>query len=919
MDDYIIVKGAKVHNLKNINVKIPRNKFVVITGISGSGKSSLAFDTLYAEGQRRYVESLSAYARQFLGIMDKPDVEKIEGISPAISIEQRKIAKNPRSTVATVTEIYDYLRVLFARIGKPYCYNCGRKITSQTLDQIVDNILLKFRDKKIMILAPLVKGKKGEHKNIFGDIQRRGFIRVRVDGTVKEIEDIVPLDKNKKHNIEVVVDRLIIKEKIRHRLSDSVETALKEGDGIISVMDASGQEEMFSEKLACLHCGISYPDITPRLFSFNSPYGACKLCGGLGVKMEIDPDLIVINPHLSVMEGALAPIGEPRGKLYGEFLYLARRYKFDLNAPYYGLKNKIKNIIMYGDEEYRGLVNYLMDRYLHTESDWLRYEIEKYMSIQPCPECNGARLRKESLSIKIQGKNIHNIVKMDVKSARKFFNEELKLDERDAVIADELIKEIVKRLNFLDEVGVGYLTLDRPSETLSGGESERVHLATQIGSQLVGIMYILDEPSIGLHEHDIQRLIKTLKNLRDMGNTVIVVEHDRETMESADWIIDMGPGAGNMGGEIVAEGTIGEIKTNPKSITGAYLSERKTVPMQKIRKKPNGRYLEVIDASANNLKHLNIKIPIGLFVCVTGVSGSGKSTLVIDILYRALMRKLHYSRIIPGAHKEIKGVGYIDKVINIDQNPIGRTPRSNPATYTGAFTPIREFFTNLPDARMRGYKPGRFSFNVKGGRCESCRGDGVKKIEMHFLPDVYITCEVCGGKRFNKETLEVKYKGKNIADVLDMSVMEALNFFANIPSIERKLRLLSEVGLGYIKLGQTAPTLSGGEAQRIKLARELSKIATGNTLYILDEPTTGLHFEDIKMLLKILKRFTERGNTVLIIEHNPDIIKCADWIIDLGPEGGDGGGYIVAEGPPEKIAKSPASYTGKFLKKILKK
>ena len=917
MDNYIIVKGARVHNLKNIDVKIPRNKFVVITGISGSGKSSLAFDTLYAEGQRRYVESLSAYARQFLGIMDKPDVDKIEGISPAISIEQRKVAKNPRSTVATVTEIYDYLRVLFARIGIPYCYNCGRKITSQTLDQIVENILSKFQGKKIMVLAPVVKSKKGEHKNIFEGIKRRGFIRVRVDGEMKEIEDIDTLDKNKKHRIDVVVDRLVINEKILHRLSDSVETALKEGDGMISVIDTSGKEEMFSEKLACLHCGISYPEISPRLFSFNSPYGACKLCGGLGVKMEIDPDLIVINPHLSIMEGALAPIGEPRGKLYGEFLYLARRYKFDLNAPYNALKSKVKEIIMYGDEEYTGIVNYLMDRYLHTESDWLRYEIEKYMSIQPCPECNGARLRKESLSVKIQGKNIHNIVQMDIKSARKFFLEELKLTDREKVIATDLIKEIVKRLNFLDEVGVGYLTLDRPSETLSGGEAERVHLATQIGSQLVGIMYILDEPSIGLHEHDIKRLIKTLKNLRDMGNTLIVVEHDRETMESADWIIDMGPGAGERGGKIVSEGTVQDIKNNSASITGAYLSGKKSIPCPKRRKKPENRYLEIIGATANNLKNLNVKIPLGLFVCVTGVSGSGKSTLVIDILYRALMRKLHYSRIIPGAHKDIKGVGWIDKVINIDQNPIGRTPRSNPATYTGTFTPIREFYANLPDARIRGYKMGRFSFNVKGGRCEACHGDGVKRIEMHFLPDVYVPCEVCGGKRFNKETLEVKYKGKNISDVLDMSVSEALEFFANIPSIERKLRLLNDVGLGYIKLGQTAPTLSGGEAQRIKLARELSKIPTGNTLYILDEPTTGLHFEDIKMLLQILRRFTERGNTVLIIEHNPDIIKSADWIIDLGPEGGEEGGYIVAEGPPEEIAKSPISYTGKFLKRYL--
>ena len=914
--DAISIRGARVHNLKNIDVDIPRNKFVVITGISGSGKSSLAFDTLYAEGQRRYVESLSAYARQFLGIMEKPDVEKIEGLSPAISIEQRKVSKNPRSTVATVTEIYDYLRVLFARIGKVYCYKCGREVTSQTLDQIVDRVEKYGEGTRIEILSPVIRGKKGEYRDLFEKLMKKGFLRVRVDGEIYSLEEVPALEKNKKHTIEIVVDRIRIKEGIRSRLSQSIETALSESDGYV-IIKKGEEEELFSEKLACLLCGIDYPEIEPRLFSFNSPYGACRVCSGLGTKMEIDPELLIINPALSIMEGAIGPVGEPRGRIYDTLRYLSRKYRIDLQTPWENLKEREKEIILYGDDLVEGIIPYLERRYRETESDWVRYEIEKYMSIQPCPACKGARLRKEALSVKIGGKNIYDVVRMTVKEALKFF-EELKLGEREKIIARELIREIKRRLQFLVDVGLDYLTLDRPTETLAGGEAQRVHLSTQIGSGLTGIIYILDEPSIGLHPRDIKRLIATLKELRDLGNTIVVVEHDKETILSADWVIDLGPGAGEKGGYVVATGKPEDIKKVKRSITGAYLSGKRKIPVPQKRRKPKGKYIEIVGARANNLKNIHVKIPLGLFVCITGVSGSGKSTLLIDILYRALARKFHGSRHLPGEHDEIKGIEHIDKVINIDQSPIGRTPRSNPATYTGAFTPIREFYASLPEAKIRGYRPGRFSFNVRGGRCEACQGDGMVKIEMHFLPDVYIPCEVCKGRRYNKETLEVKYKGKNIADVLEMTVDEALEFFDAIPQIKRKLQLLHDVGLGYIKLGQPAPTLSGGEAQRVKLARELSKVGTGRTLYILDEPTTGLHFEDVRLLLEVLQRLVDRGNTVVVIEHNLDVIKCCDWIIDLGPEGGEEGGRIVCEGPPEEVASCPHSYTGKFLKEELK-
>jgi len=913
----IILKGVKVHNLKNIDVEIPRNRLVVITGISGSGKSSLAFDTIYAEGQRRYVESLSAYARQFLGVMDKPDVEKIEGISPTISIEQRKISKNPRSTVATVTEIYDYLRVFFARLGKPYCYNCGEPITARTLDEIVQSVLKEWDGKRIMILAPAVEGRKGTHKDLFTRLLKSGYIRAVVDGRMVDIdEDIPELEKNKKHTIDVVVDRLVVKEGVVSRLTQSIETALSLGNGKVRIMDMEGNSSIYSEKLACVKCGISYPDITPRFFSFNSPYGACPVCGGLGVRMEIDPELLVPDPNLSIMEGAIGFLGEAGGKLYYAIKSLSNRYRVNLYTPFNELPEDFKHALFYGDGRFAGLNEYLLRRYEETESDWIKFEIEKYMAIHPCPGCGGKRLKKEALHVLVNGKSIGDVVGMNVSRAREFF-ENLKLDKNERIIAKELVKEIVKRLKFLEDVGLDYLTLDRPSETLAGGEAQRVHLATQIGSGLIGIIYILDEPSIGLHPRDIARLIATLKGLRDAGNTVIVVEHDPETIESADWVIDLGPGAGEKGGRVVATGTPEEIKKNKKSLTGAYLSGRREIPVPSRRRRPDGRYIEIKGARGNNLKNIDVKIPLGLFVCITGVSGSGKSTLLLDILYRALARKFYGSRHIPLEHDSIEGIEHIDKVINIDQSPIGRTPRSNPATYTGAYTPIREFFANLPEARIRGYKPGRFSFNVRGGRCERCEGQGIIRVEMHFLPDVYITCEVCGGKRFNRETLEVKYHGKNISDVLEMSVDEALEFFKNIPPIKRKLQLLHDVGLGYIKLGQPAPTLSGGEAQRVKLARELSKTATGRTLYILDEPTTGLHFEDVRLLLDVLQRLVDRGNTVVVIEHNLDVVKSADYIIDLGPEGGDRGGEIVATGTPEEVAKSRKSYTGKYLKKIL--
>jgi len=934
--DYIIIKGAREHNLKNIDIRIPRNKLVVVTGLSGSGKSSLAFDTIYAEGQRRYVESLSAYARQFLGMMEKPDVDYIEGLSPAIAIEQRTASKNPRSTVATATEIYDYLRLLFARIGIPYCPNCGKPISAQTTDQIVDSIMALNRPAKLEILAPLVRGRKGEYKDLLAKAKRRGFIRVRVDKKIYDIEEVPDLEKYKKHTIELVVDRLVLKPEIQKRLADSIELALKEGSGLCVVAVDGKEDRLFSEALACVDCGFSYEEITPRLFSFNSPYGACPTCLGLGTKMEIDPDRVIGNPELSIREGTVRPWGEPAGWLLSNLEALTRTYDFSLDDPWFRLPFKVKKILLQGTteeilvkhkrwdgsklqiyEQFEGVVPNLMRLYKETDSDARREYIERFMSILPCPTCEGARLKKESLSIKINGMNIAEITRMSVKQAFKFFEGEIKLSEKETLIAHEIIKELKARLGFLKSVGLEYLTLERNSESLAGGEEQRVRLATQIGSGLVVVVYILDEPSIGLHQRDNRRLLDTLARLRDLGNTVLVVEHDKETILSADYVIDLGPGAGESGGHLVATGTPKEIQANPRSLTGAYLDGRKKIPVPKNRRLPGGNYLTIRKASANNLKNIDVKIPLGMFVCITGVSGSGKSTLLYDILYRALAREFYYSKVNPGAHEKIENIKMIDKVINIDQSPIGRTPRSNPATYTQAFMPIRDLFARVKESKMRGYQPGRFSFNVRGGRCEACAGDGIIKIEMHFLPDVYVPCEVCKGKRYNRETLDIKYKGKNIYDVLNMTVTEALSFFENIPMIKRKLDLLHQVGLGYIKLGQPAPTLSGGEAQRVKLAKELSKIATGRTIYILDEPTTGLHFEDVNLLLNVLNRLVSMNNTVVVIEHNLEVIKCADWIIDLGPEGGDEGGSIVAEGSPEAVVKTAGSYTGQFLKKVL--
>jgi len=919
MKKNIEIKKASVHNLKGIDVEIPRDKLVIITGISGSGKSSLAFDTIYAEGQRRYVESLSAYARQFLGVMDKPEVQSITNLSPTISIEQRKLSKNPRSTVGTVTETYDYLRVLFARTGTAYCYNCGKEITSQTVDEIVDQILSYPENSRLYILAPIARGKKGTFSSELRRIGEKGYVRVIIDGEIFDIEGIPNLDKNKPHNIEIVVDRIKPKKEIRSRIADSVETALEETEGILIVRDTDkDSNRIFSTKFACAQCGISYPEISPRLFSFNSPYGACPKCQGIGTEMEIDPENIIFNKSLSIFEGAIAPVGEPRGKLLQELNSIALKYNLDLNMPWKNINEKNKNILLFGADYWEGVIPYLNRRHLNTESDWIRGEIEKYMVITPCGECKGARLRKEALSIKINNKNIHDVVKMNITQSRKF-TESIKFNDERQKIASELIREILHRLRFLEDVGAEYLTLERSTKTLAGGEAQRVHLATQIGSGLVGIIYILDEPTIGLHERDILRLIKTLKSLRDIGNTVILVEHDFKSILSADWVIDLGPGAGTKGGNVVFTGTPLDLKKDGKTITGKYLSGKEKIPIPTIRnKKKDEKIIKILGAVGNNLKNLNVEIPLNCFVCITGVSGSGKSTLLIDILYRALARAFHGSRYLPLEHKAIKGIENIDKVINIDQSPIGRTPRSNPATYTGAFDPIRDFFAELPASRVRGYNKGRFSFNVEGGRCEECVGQGQKKIEMHFLADVYVTCKACKGKRFKKETLEVEYKEKNIADVLDLTVSEALSFFGDIPKAKQKLKLLQDVGLGYIKLGQPATTLSGGEAQRIKLAKELSKVATGETLYLLDEPTTGLHAHDIRLLLKILKRLVDMGNTVVVIEHNLDVVKCADWIIDLGPEGGEEGGELIGEGTPEEIAKIKKSYTGKFLKEILK-
>jgi len=906
----IIIRGAKAHNLKNIDVEIPRDHLIVITGLSGSGKSSLAFDTIYAEGQRRYVESLSAYARQFLEQMEKPDVELIEGLSPAISIDQRTVIKNPRSTVGTVTEVYDYLRLLFARIGKPFCYGCGKEISSQTVQQIADRIMAHSHGEKVALLAPVVRGKKGEYRRELDNLRREGFIRVRIDGEIRDLGEEIHLDRNKKHHIDVVIDRMMIKDGIQSRLTDSLELATKLADGMIRVIIGDTKEVIFSQRFACIDCGTSYPEITPRMFSFNSPYGACPACGGLGTRMYFDPDLIVPDKNVSVLEGAIVPW---KKRIPASLHRMARALGVDLRTPFKDLPQEIQRSFLYGEDGIEGVIPELERKYQGIEWEDFREEMERYMSSSPCPSCGGARLRREALFVKINGMSLADIVRLPVKDLLEYF-QDITLSTRDTEIARGILKEIAERLRFMVDVGLDYLSLDRAVTTLSGGEGQRIRLATQIGSSLVGVLYILDEPSIGLHQRDNNRLLDTLKGLRDMGNTVIVVEHDEQTIRSADYVIDMGPGAGEHGGKVIFCGTPREMSESKESITGRYLSGDLSIPIPKRRRHGGGKFLVIKGARANNLKNIEVRIPIGLFTCVTGVSGSGKSTLIIDTLYRALAQRLYHSREKAGSLEGIEGLEYVDKVINIDQMPIGRTPRSNPATYTGVFTFIRGLFAQLPESRMRGYKPGRFSFNVAGGRCESCKGDGIIKIEMHFLPNVYVTCEVCQGKRYNRETLEIHYKGETIADVLDMTVDQAYEFFENIPAIRGKLQTLCDVGLGYIKLGQPATTLSGGEAQRIKLTRELSKKSTGRTVYFLDEPTTGLHFADIQRLLDVLNRLAEAGNTVIVIEHNMEVIKSGDYIIDLGPEGGEQGGEVVGQGPPEEIIDIPASYTGRYLK-----
>lgn len=936
--DKIIVRGAKEHNLKNVNVEIPRNKLVVITGLSGSGKSSLAFDTIYAEGQRRYVESLSSYARMFLGQMDKPNVESIEGLSPAISIDQKTTSKNPRSTVGTVTEIYDYLRLLYARIGVPHCTVCGREIRQQTVDQIVDKIMTYETGTKIQVMAPVVRGRKAEHAKVLDSAGKSGYVRARVDGIIYDLSENIPIEKNKKHNIEIIVDRLVIKPEIASRLSDSIETASKLGGGLVMVNFNGDEDVTFSQKYACPEHGVSIDELSPRMFSFNNPFGACPKCTGLGVFLKIDENKIIPDMSKSIRDGGIkgsgwAMEGSTIAAMYMEAL--AKKYNFSLDEPLENLPKETIDKILYGtgDDEltinkksvygggtyqhkFEGIINNLERRYHDTSSNWIKDEIRSYMAEIPCDLCHGDRLSAESLAVTVGGLNIADFCKMSVIDALDFVGQ-LKLTEKEQIIGAEIIKEINERLNFLKSVGLGYLTLSRSSGTLSGGESQRIRLATQIGSSLMGVLYILDEPSIGLHQRDNEKLLATLKRLRDLGNTVIVVEHDEDTMYAADCIVDVGPGAGIHGGEIVCVGDVEKIKQCPNSITGKYLSGERKVPVPEKRRKGNGLFLEVRGAAENNLKNINVKIPLGEFVCVTGVSGSGKSSLVNEILYKALARDLNRAKTIPGKHKEIKGMENLDKVIAIDQSPIGRTPRSNPATYTGVFTDIRMLYAATTDAKMRGFTPSRFSFNVKGGRCEACQGDGIIKIEMHFLSDVYVPCEVCKGKRYNRETLEVKYKGKSINDVLEMSVEEGMEFFSNIPKIYRKLKTLYEVGLGYIKLGQPATTLSGGEAQRVKLATELSKRSTGKTIYILDEPTTGLHIADVHRLVDVLQLLVDGGNTVVVIEHNLDLIKTADYLIDLGPEGGDGGGTIVAKGTPEQVAKVEKSFTGQYLKPLL--
>ena len=937
----IKIRGAAEHNLKNVNLDIPRNSFVVFTGLSGSGKSSLAFDTIYAEGQRRYMESLSSYARQFLGQMEKPEVESIEGLSPAISIDQKSTNRNPRSTVGTVTEIYDYFRLLYARVGIVHCPNCGRVISKQTVDQMVDRILELPERTKIQLLAPVIRGRKGEHVKVIEQAKKAGYVRIRVDGNLYELSEDIKLEKNKKHNIEIIVDRLIVKEGIEKRLTDSIETVMALSDGIMEI-DVNGGEDTlnFSESFACPDCGISVDEVQPRSFSFNNPFGACPDCYGLGYKMEFDEKLMIPDESLSLNEGAIQAMGWQSSKDEGSFTHavliaLSEEYGFSLDTPYKDLSDEDRNIILYGtdgkslkvrykgqrgegvyDIAFEGLLKNEERRYRETSSDTVKQSYEEFMTITPCKTCKGQRLKKSSLAVTIADKNIYEITSMSILKLQKLL-EDMNLTERQIFIGKEILKEIKARIKFLMDVGLDYLTLSRATATLSGGEAQRIRLATQIGSGLVGVAYILDEPSIGLHQRDNDKLLATLKHLRDLGNTLVVVEHDEDTMRAADFIVDVGPGAGQHGGEVVATGTADDLMRNPNSITGSYLSGRIKIPVPSERRKPTG-YITIKGARQNNLKNIDVQIPLGIMTCVTGVSGSGKSSLVNEILYKSLAKTLNRARTIPGDHDTIEGVDALDKVIDIDQSPIGRTPRSNPATYTGVFDMIRDLFAGTPDAKTKGYKKGRFSFNVKGGRCEACQGDGIIKIEMHFLPDVYVPCEVCGGKRYNRETLEVKYKGKSIYDVLDMTVEEATEFFKNVPSIHRKIETLNQVGLSYLKLGQPSTTLSGGEAQRIKLATELSKRGTGKTIYILDEPTTGLHFADVHKLVEILRKLSDSGNTVVVIEHNLDVIKVADHIIDIGPEGGDRGGTIVAQGTPEEVAENKKSYTGKYVKKYLK-